>query len=47
VYFDDITLSATSTTFNDQAPFNYGASSLVILNGTGYVDSGGYLYAFD
>ena len=46
VYFDDITFSASSE-FNDQAPFGYGASYLTILGGTGYIDSGGYLYAFD
>jgi len=46
-YFDDITMTLTSSTFNDQAPFGYGASYLTILGDTGYIDSGGYLYAFD
>ena len=45
-YFDDIAMSA-ATSFNDQSPFGYGASAITILGNTGYVDSGGYLYAFD
>lgn len=32
---------------NDQAPFDYGATSIAIQDNTGYVSSGGYLYAFD
>ena len=46
-YFDDLSLSTSSTTFSDQSPFGYGAEGLTILGNTGYVDSGGYLYAFD
>jgi hypothetical protein len=42
VYYNGI-----STTSNDQSPFGYGASSLTVLNNTGYIDSGGYLYTFD
>jgi hypothetical protein len=42
VYYNGI-----STASNDQAPFNYGGSAITILGNTGYVDSGGYLYAFD
>ena len=38
---------STATSFNDQAPYGYGASNLAILCNTGYVDSGGYLYTFD
>ena len=34
-------------TLNDQAPFNYGATSIAVLGTRGYVTSGGYLYAFD
>jgi len=45
-YYDDIDMSV-ATNFNDQAPFGYGASAITILGNTGYVDSGGYLYAFD
>lgn len=47
VYFDDLGMNVTATTFNDQAPFDYGATALTILGNTGYIDSGGYLYAFD
>ncbi len=36
-----------STPNQDQSPFGYGAESVVILGNTGYVASGGYLYAFD
>lgn len=36
-----------STALNDQAPFGYGASSINVLENTGYVASGGYLYSFD
>jgi len=36
-----------ASTGNDQVPFGYGAVSIVILGSTGYIDSGGYLYAFD
>lgn len=32
---------------NDQAPFDYGGTSLAVLGNRGYVSSGGYLYAFD
>ncbi len=32
---------------NDQAPFDYGATSLAVMNDRGYVSSGGYLYVFD
>jgi hypothetical protein len=32
---------------NDQDPYGTGASNLTILEDTGYIDSGGYLYAFD
>jgi type II secretory pathway pseudopilin PulG len=32
---------------DDQAPFGYGASYLTVLGDTGYIDSGGYLYAFN
>jgi hypothetical protein len=32
---------------NDQAPFGYGATSITTSGNTGYVASGGYLYAFD
>jgi len=46
-YFDDISMSLVSSTFNDQAPFGYGASYITILGDTGYIDSGGYLYTFD
>jgi len=46
-YFDDISMSTTSTTFSDQSPFGYGAEGLTILGNKGYVDSGGYLYTFD
>lgn len=46
-YFDDLSFSVSTSGFNDQAPFDYGASSLTILGDTGYIDSGGYLYTFD
>ena len=32
---------------NDQAPFDYGGSTMTVLSDKGYVASGGYLYAFD
>ncbi len=32
---------------NDQAPFDYGGSTLTVLGDRGYVASGGYLYVFD
>lgn len=32
---------------NDQAPFDYGGTSLAVLDDKGYVSSGGYLYVFD
>ncbi len=32
---------------NDQAPFDYGATSITTEGTRGYVSSGGYLYAFD
>lgn len=35
------------TTWNDQAPFSHGATTLTTLGSTGYVASGGYLYVFD
>jgi hypothetical protein len=37
----------SSAATNDQTPFGSGAISLTILGNTGYVDSGGYLYAFN
>ncbi len=42
VYYNGI-----SSTPNDQAPFGYGAKTMSVLGNTGYVASGGYLYAFD
>lgn len=42
VYF-----SGSAPAFNDQAPFGYGATALTVLGDTGYLASGGYLYAFD
>ena len=42
VYYNGI-----STFANDQAPYDYGASSLSVLGDKGYVSSGGYLYVFD
>ena len=36
-----------STPNQDQSPFGYGASTITVLGDTGYVASGGYLYAFD
>jgi len=42
VYYNGISSMA-----NDQEPFGYGARSVVVLGDTGYVISGGYLYAFD
>ncbi len=33
--------------FDDQAPFNYGGTSLAVLADRGYVTSGGYMYTFD
>lgn len=42
VYF-----SGSAPSFNDQAPFGYGATTLTVLGDTGYLASGGYLYAFD
>jgi prepilin-type N-terminal cleavage/methylation domain-containing protein len=32
---------------NDQAPFDYGATTLTVMGDRGYVASGGYLYVFD
>lgn len=32
---------------NDQAPFDYGATSITIVGDKGYISSGGYLYAFN
>jgi len=32
---------------SDQAPYGAGASSVAVIDNTGYVISGGYLYAFD
>ena len=37
----------TGGTLNDQAPFDYGATSLAVQGNRGYVSSGGYLYTFD
>lgn len=37
----------SSTPNQDQAPFGYGGKSVRTLGNTGYVTSGGYLYAFD
>ncbi len=34
-------------TLNDQAPFDYGATSIAVLGNQGYASSGGYLYTFD
>lgn len=42
VYYNGI-----SSVANDQAPFNYGGKAITVLGNTGYVASGGYLYAFD
>jgi hypothetical protein len=42
VYFSGGTLST-----NDQAPFDYGATTLTVSGSKGYVASGGYLYVFD
>lgn len=42
VYHDGI-----SSTANDLAPYGYGAKSIAVLGDTGYVTSGGYMYAFD
>ena len=42
-----VSSSATTTSSNDQDPFGYGAASITVLGNTGYIDSGGYLYAFD
>lgn len=39
--------SGGGAALNDQAPFDYGGTGLTVLNNTGYVSSGGYLYAFD
>jgi len=36
-----------STPNQDQSPYGYGTEALTIIGNTGYVDSGGYLYAFD
>jgi len=32
---------------NDQAPFEYGGTTLTVMDDRGYVASGGYLYVFD
>lgn len=37
----------SSSSSNDYAPYGYGGTSLAILNDTGYLASGGYLYIFD
>lgn len=37
----------SNSTSNDYAPYNYGGTSLAVLNDTGYLASGGYLYVFD
>ncbi len=37
----------SSTPNQDQAPYDYGGISVATLGNTGYVTSGGYLYAFD
>lgn len=39
--------STAGSTINDQAPFDYGATSLTVLGDTGYTSSGGYLYTFN
>ncbi len=31
----------------DEAPYDYGATSIAVLGSTGYLASGGYLYVFD
>lgn len=41
VHFSDGTLAT------DQAPYSGGGSSIAVLNDTGYVTSGGFLYTFD
>lgn len=42
VYYD-----GTSTTPNDQTPYGYGPKTIAVLEDTGYVAAGGYLYTFD
>lgn len=38
---------SSGTSGNDQSPHDYGAKSITVLNDTGYVASGGYMYTFD
>jgi hypothetical protein len=42
VYF-----SGGASSSNDQAPFDYGGTTLTILGDRGYIASGGYLYVLD
>lgn len=44
-YFDTRIYQGTGT--SDQSPYAWGGSALTINGNTGYVASGGYLYAFD
>lgn len=39
--------SGGTLTSSDQAPYGAGASSVAVIDNTGYVVSGGYLYSFD
>jgi type II secretory pathway pseudopilin PulG len=39
--------SSSGTSTNDQAPFDYGGTTLTVLGDSGYVASGGYMYVFD
>lgn len=43
----DVSYSGGTSTANDQSPFGYGATTITVNENTGYVASGGYLYAFD
>ena len=38
---------SSGTATNDQAPFDYGGTTLTVLGNRGYTASGGYLYTFD
>ncbi len=42
-----VRVTYTGGTINDQAPFDYGGTSIGVIGNRGYVTSGGYLYAFD
>jgi len=44
-YFDTRIYQGTGT--SDQSPYSWGGSALTVLGNTGYVTSGGYLYAFN